>query len=110
SPDSVTQDMIAFQKDLAAVLRTIKDEDSARAAMPKLKAAEARNLQLLKRSTILTNLPKEQKQVLGKKYLAAMDEARTEVLQENNRVRGLGIKDKDFNDLLTELYQNGLLH
>jgi hypothetical protein len=99
SPDSVMQDTLSTMKEMSAVLQSVKDEASAKAAAPKLKAVGARMQDLAKRGKAM-NLSKEQETALVEKYKPQMEDAVKGVFPEMMRVGTLGIKDQDFNDAM----------
>jgi len=96
SGDRVVQDSFSSMKDMTNVLKTVKDEASAKAATPQLKAIANRMKDIGKRAEAL-KLTKEQQEALGQKYASQMMEAMP-LAAEMMRVATLNIQDKDFQD------------
>jgi hypothetical protein len=99
SPDSVMQDALSCAKEMGTVMQSVKDEASAQAAAPKLKAIGGRMQDIEKRQKAL-NLSKEEETALQAKYKPQMEEIAKGLLPDMMRVMTMGIKDKDFNDAL----------
>ena len=99
SPDSVMQDYLSCAKEMGTVMQSVKDEASAQAAAPKLKALGARMQDIEKRQKAL-NLSKEEETALQAKYKPQMEEIAKGLVPDMMRVMTMGIKDKDFNDAL----------
>jgi hypothetical protein len=98
SADDVLPDYLAYSKDTIAVLKSVKDEDTAKAAAPKLKELAARRIELDKR---VANLSESQQAAFGQNqdFMASAVAAAAETV----RVSGLQIKDPDFADALKVL-------
>jgi hypothetical protein len=99
SPDSVMQDALSCAKEMGTVMQSVKDEASAQAAAPKLKAIGARMQDIEKRQKAL-KLSKEEETALQAKYKPQMEEIAKGLVPDMMRVMTMGIKDKDFNDAL----------
>ena len=98
SADDVLPDYLAYTNESTAVLKTVKDEETAKAAAPKLKALAARRLELDKRVATLSESQQSafaQNQSFMESSLAAA--------AETVRVAGLQIKDPEFADALKVL-------
>jgi hypothetical protein len=99
SPDSLMKDTLSNMKEMSGVLQSVKDEASAKAAAPKLKAIGARMQDLAKRGKDM-NLSPEQQTALMEKYKPQMEEAVKGMFPEMMRIGTMGIKDQEFNDAL----------
>jgi len=87
SPDGVMQDMLAMMNDMTATLATIKDEASAKAAIPKLEDLAKKGEELKKRAEELkTKVSKEDEEALKKKYEPQIKEATEKLMKETFRV------------------------
>ena len=98
SADDVLPDYLAYSNETTAVLKTVKDEETAKAAAPKLKALAARRLELDKR---VANLSESQQAAFAQNQ--AFMEASLAAAAEIVRVAGLQIKDQEFSDALKVL-------
>ncbi len=94
SADSMLRESLACQSELAAVLPTIRDEATAKAATPKLKAIGARIQENSKRNADL-HLTESQQAALAEKYQPHMEEG-LKIASEMLRIIHLNINDKDF--------------
>ena len=84
--ESMVKQTIAAMDETAQVLATVKDEASAKAAVPRLKSlAEQRRKIEEKVATVKTPPPEEQAE-LQKKYAARLTEVSTRLVQEAMRV------------------------
>ncbi len=84
--ESMVKQTIAALDETAQVMATVKDEETAKAAVPRLKAlAERRRKIEEKVATVKTPPPAEQAE-LQKKYAARLTEATTRLVQEAMRV------------------------
>jgi hypothetical protein len=99
SPEALMKDTLSNMKEMSGVLQSVKDETSAKAAAPKLKAIGARMQDLAKRGKDM-NLSQEQQTALVEKYKPQMEEAVKGMFPEMMRIGMLGIKDQEFNDAL----------
>lgn len=92
--DKVIQDQIKFIKNITKVLTTIKDNDSAKAATPKLSALSAENKQLRDRAKKLGRPTMEQIEEIKTKYGKEMMALQKKLIAETTRVRKIdGGKD-----------------
>jgi hypothetical protein len=84
--ESMVKQTVSAMDETAQVLSTVKDEASAKAAAPQLKAlAEKRRKIEEKMATVKTPPPAEQAE-LQKKYGTRLNEATTRLMQEAMRV------------------------
>jgi hypothetical protein len=95
SADDVLPDYLAYSNETTAVLKTVKDEETAKAATPKLKALAARRLELDKR---VANLSESQQAAFAQNQ--SFMEAALAAATETVRVAVLQIKDPEFADAL----------
>jgi hypothetical protein len=95
SAHDVLPDYLAYTNETTAVLKTVKDEETAKAAAPKLKALAARRLELDKR---VANLSESQQAAFAQNQ--AFMEASLAAAAEIVRVAELQIKDQEFGDAL----------
>jgi hypothetical protein len=98
SADDVLPDYLAYTNETTAVLKSVKDEETAKAAAPKLKALAARRLELDKR---VANLSESQQAAFAQN--PGFMEASLAAAAETVRVAGLQIKDPEFADALKVL-------
>jgi hypothetical protein len=84
--DSLTKKQIDLMNDLADVLSTIKDADSAKAAQPKLKKISERMQELKKKAEKLGEPPADKKAALEKKYQDQVTKAGERLMKEFFRV------------------------
>ena len=98
SADDVLPDYLANTKDTTAVLKTVKDEETAKAAAPKLKELAARKIEIDKR---VANLSESQQAAFAQnqEFMGSSLSMATELV----RVAGLQIKDPEFADALKVL-------
>jgi hypothetical protein len=98
SADDVLPDYLTYSKDTIAVLKSVKDEETAKAAAPKLKELAARRIELDKR---VTNLTEAQQAAFAQnpEFVSSSLAVATELV----RVAGLQIKDQEFADALKVL-------
>jgi hypothetical protein len=75
-PDNTTKEIIAAMNQMASIMQTIRDESSARAALPKL-ATAADHAGELRRQLDSYNLSSADKKRLQAKFQKDSDEART---------------------------------
>jgi predicted nucleic acid-binding Zn-ribbon protein len=73
--EAMMKDMIKAMNELADVLESIKDEATAKAAEPKLKALGTRIQEMKKKADALGGLPKDKDEELRKKYEPEMNAA-----------------------------------
>jgi hypothetical protein len=95
SADDVLPDYLAYSKDTIAVLKSVKGEETAKAAAPKLKQLAARRIELDKRVANLTG-SQQAAFAQNQEFVGSSLAAATELI----RVAGLQIKDPEFADAL----------
>ena len=83
--ESVAEDMLDEMKQMVAVLKTVKDESSAKAAEPKLKKAKERMDALQKQGDALGTPTAEQQKEM-EKHKAEMEKVMGEFMGEMMRV------------------------
>jgi hypothetical protein len=87
TPDGIMQDMLGMMNDMTATLATIKDEASAKAAVPKLEELAKKGEELKKRADELkTKVSKDEEEALKKKYEPQIKEATEKLMKETFRV------------------------
>jgi hypothetical protein len=98
SADDVLPDYLAYTRDTTAALKTVNDEETAKAAAPKLKELAARRIEVDKR---VANLSESQQAAFAQNqdFMASSLSMATELV----RVAGLQIKDPEFADALKVL-------
>ncbi len=98
SADDVLPDYLAYTRDTTAALKTVNDEETAKAAAPKLKELAARRIEVDKR---VANLSESQQAAFAQnqEFMASSLSMATELV----RVAGLQIKDPEFADALKVL-------
>ena len=84
--EDVIKDTLSTMKDVTKVLETVKDEDSAKAAKPKVKELAKKIQALKKRSKDLGKPTKEQEEAV-KKYLPQFIEVSQKLTKESERVK-----------------------
>jgi len=85
TPESVTKKMMAKMQDIVNVLKTIKDEPSAKAAAPKLKGLSADLKQIQKKMEAMKPSEAEQKR-LQEAHMKPMMETMAQMMQELMRI------------------------
>jgi hypothetical protein len=103
SADDVLPDYLAYATDTIAVLKSVKDEETAKAAASKLKQLAARRVGLDKRVADLSE-PQQATFAQNQEFIGSSLAAATELI----RVAGLQIKDPEFADALKVL--EGQMH
>ena len=87
SPEGMMNDTLGLMNDMTATLATIKDEASAKAAIPKLQDLAAKGEDIKKRAEALkTSMTKDQEEALKKKYEPQLKEATEKLMKETFRV------------------------
>jgi hypothetical protein len=87
SPDGIMKEMLGMMNDMTSTLSTIKDEASAKAAIPKLQELAQKGEDLKKRAEALkTKVSKEEEEALKKKYEPQIKEATEKLMKETFRV------------------------
>jgi hypothetical protein len=84
--EDVAKDMISCMKDLTAALKDVKDEASAKAAVPKITAIRDRMLKIDEETKKMGEPPAAEKEQLTKKYESQMDEVGKAFFAEMTRV------------------------
>jgi hypothetical protein len=82
SHEAVTRDILTTQKELCAVLDEVKDDASAKAAVPRVKAISDKLKTLQQRSNALGPPPAAIRNALHDKYFKELREA-TDAIQQN---------------------------
>jgi acetoin utilization deacetylase AcuC-like enzyme len=85
TPESVTKKMISKMQAMADVLKTVKDEPSAKAAAPKIKALSADLKEIQKKMEAMKPSEAEQKR-LAEAHMKPMMEAMGQLMQEVMRI------------------------
>ena len=80
--ESVYEDQIDVLEDMVALMKSVKDDASAKAASAKMKDLEARANEIEKRAKALGEPPAE----LKKKYEPKLEELAGQLLAENMRI------------------------
>jgi hypothetical protein len=86
SHEAVMRDMLNAQKELCAILEEVKDDASAKAAVPRVKAIADRLQALQKRSDALGPLPLETRAALQAKYRQEIQDTSYAVRQHFARI------------------------
>ena len=89
SPDGIMQDTLGLMNDMTATLATIKDEASAKAAIPKLQDLANKGEEIKKRAEAMktaNKLSKDDEEALKKKYEPQLKEATEKLMKETFRV------------------------
>lgn len=86
SHEAITRDMLTTQKELGTILEGVKDEASAQAAVPRVKAIADRLQALKKRSNTLGPAPAEIRGALQVKYQQDIEDATYAVRQSFARM------------------------
>lgn len=87
--EEVVKEMLASMEKLTAVLETIKDEETAKAARPELRQAAGRWQELRKKADNLKPPSKEEKDRLEKEYKEKMQVALRKFLGHSKRVENV---------------------
>jgi hypothetical protein len=87
--EQLTEELIATLKSTTEVLATIKDEESAKAAAPKLRKIGGELRRLLKKGQDLGPPSKKQKEELKKKYRKDMEAAQERLREQLKRVQSV---------------------
>ncbi len=98
SADDVLPDYLTYTNETTAVLKTVKDEETAKTAAPKLKSLAARRRELDKR---VANLSENRQAAFAQNQ--ALMEASLAAAAEIVLVAGLRIKDQEISDALKVL-------
>jgi hypothetical protein len=85
--EAVFKDMLGHVNQITGALRTVKDEETAAAAHPKLKKAAAGLQEVQKRSAALQKVPKDERDRLTRKYGDEVRAAFINMTKEVARVR-----------------------
>ena len=87
SPEGIMKDTLGMMNDMTSALASIKDEASAKAAIPKLEELAKKGEDIKKRAEELkTKLTKEDEEALKKKYEPQLKEATEKLMKETFRV------------------------
>ena len=86
SHESVINDSVKLMKEMTAILKTVKDEESAKAAKPKLKALSEKMEAIEKRSKALGEPTAEQQKKLEEKFKKENEKVVQEFFAEMMRV------------------------
>lgn len=84
--DSIMKDNLDQMKKMVEILKTVKDESSAKAAAPKIKAINEEMKKLKEQADKLPKPTAEQQTELEKKYKADIEKLMPELLQEAMRI------------------------
>ena len=87
--EEVLKDTVGTLDKLTATLAGIKDEESAKAAKPELKATATRWVAIRKKAEGLKPPTKEEKQRLEKEYKGKLETAQKKLVAEIGRVKGV---------------------
>jgi hypothetical protein len=87
--EDVLKGMLSALGDLTQALSEVKDEDSAKAAVPALKKGAARFTELRKKAETMKPPSPEEKDKLEKEYRPKIFEAHKKLLTEIGRVRSV---------------------
>lgn len=84
--ESIAEDSVSLMEEMAAILPTVKDEASANAAKPKLKALAEKAKALKAEEEKLSKLTNEQQAALLKKHEARMTKVFETMIKEGFRI------------------------
>ena len=84
--ESMVKQTIAALDETAQVMATVKDEESAKAAVPRLKALAERRRKIEEKMTAVKTPPPAEQAELQKKYAQPLSAATTRLMQEAMRV------------------------
>jgi hypothetical protein len=85
TPDSVSKKMIAKMQEMVGILKTVKDEPSAKAAVPKIKAVSAELKTIQKKMEAMKPTEAEQKR-LAEAHMKPMMETMAQLMAEVMRI------------------------
>jgi hypothetical protein len=89
SPEGMMQETLGLMNDMTSTLASIKDEASAKAAIPKLQELANKGEDIKKRAEAMktsNKLTKEDEEALKKKYEPQLKEATEKLMKETFRV------------------------